>query len=151
MTEAGWTADKPNASGWYWNRINGTVGIALIMRRDCQLYAWLRFKDAWLSREGWLDYIHGEWLGPITPDSYQQGRVDSLEQKVEELEMEIKRRVWLSHGSRMKHLLYGDDGKMDCNSCGRDYAAMPLEVAQRYELDDAIKLAQQAQEGGVGE
>jgi hypothetical protein len=121
------------------------------MRRDCQLYAWLRFKDAWLSREGWLDYIHGEWLGPITPDSYQQGRVDSLEQKVEELEMEIKRRVWLSHGSRMKHLLYGDDGKMDCNSCGRDYAAMPLEVAQRYELDDAIKLAQQAQEGGVGE
>ena len=70
-----WTADKPNASGWYWNRINGTVGIALIMRRDCQLYAWLRFKDAWLSREGWLDYIHGEWLGPITPDSYQQGRV----------------------------------------------------------------------------
>ena len=78
MTEAGWTADKPNASGWYWNRINGTVGIALIMRRDCQLYAWLRFKDAWLSREGWLDYIHGEWLGPITPDSYQQGRVAGI-------------------------------------------------------------------------
>ena len=76
MTEAGWTREKPTAAGWYWNRINGTVGIALIMRRDCQLYAWLRFKDAWLSREGWLDYIHGEWLGPITPDSYQQGRVE---------------------------------------------------------------------------
>ena len=90
-------------------------------------------------------------LQAVRDDNYQQGRVDSLEQKVEELEMEIKRRVWLSHGSRMKHLLYGDDGKMDCNSCGRDYAAMPLEVAQRYELDDAIKLAQQAQEGGVGD
>mgnify|MGYP001000059486 CR=1 FL=1 len=90
-------------------------------------------------------------LQAVRDDSYHQGRVDSLEQKVEELEMEIKRRVWLSHGSRMKHLLYGDDGKMDCNSCGRDYAAMPLEVAQRYELDDAIKLAQQAQEGGVGD
>lgn len=78
MTEAGWTREKPTAAGWYWNRINGTVGMALIMRRDCQLYAWLRFKDAWLSREGWLDYIHGEWLGPITPDSYQQGRVEGL-------------------------------------------------------------------------
>ena len=85
MTEAGWTADKPNASGWYWNRINGTVGIALIMRRDCQLYAWLRFKDAWLSREGWLDYIHGEWLGPITPDSYQQGRVAGLREAAKEV------------------------------------------------------------------
>ena len=83
MTEAGWTSEKPTAAGWYWNRINGTVGIALIMRRDCQLYAWLRFKDAWLSREGWLNYIHGEWLGPITPDSYQQGRVAGLAKAVE--------------------------------------------------------------------
>ena len=78
MTEAGWTREKPTAAGWYWNRINGTVGIALIMRRDCQLYAWLRFKDAWLSREGWLDYIHGEWLGPISPTDRQQGRVEGL-------------------------------------------------------------------------
>ena len=71
MTDAGgWTRERPTTAGWYWNRINGTVGIALITRRDGRLYAWLKFKDAWLSREGWLDYIHGEWLGPITPDSY---------------------------------------------------------------------------------
>jgi len=78
MTDAGWTRERPTTAGWYWNRINGTVGIALITRRDGRLYAWLKFKDAWLSREGWLDYIHGEWLGPITPDSYARGRVEGL-------------------------------------------------------------------------
>ena len=78
MTEAGWTSEKPTEAGWYWNRISGAVGIALITRRDGRLYAWLKFKDAWLTREGWLDYIHGEWLGPITPDSYVRGRVEGL-------------------------------------------------------------------------
>jgi len=78
MTDAGWTRERPTAAGWYWNRINGTVGIALITRRDGRLYVWLKFKDAWLTREGWLDYIHGEWLGPITPDSYARGRVEGL-------------------------------------------------------------------------
>ena len=73
-----WTSEKPTEAGWYWNRISGAVGIALITRRDGRLYAWLKFKDAWLSREGWLDYIHGEWLGPITPDSYARGRVEGL-------------------------------------------------------------------------
>ena len=76
MTDAGWTRERPTAAGWYWNRISGAVGIALITRRDGRLYAWLKFKDAWLTREGWLDYIHGEWLGPITPDSYVRGRVE---------------------------------------------------------------------------
>jgi hypothetical protein len=73
MTDAGWTRERPTAAGWYWNRISGTAGIALITRRDGRLYVWLKFKDAWLTREGWLDYIHGEWLGPITPDSYARG------------------------------------------------------------------------------
>jgi hypothetical protein len=78
MTDAGWTRERPTAAGWYWNRISGTAGIALITRRDGRLYVWLKFKDAWLTREGWLDYIHGEWLGPITPDSYARGRVEGL-------------------------------------------------------------------------
>ena len=78
MTEAVWTSEKSTEAGWYWNRISGAVGIALITRRDGRLYAWLKFKDAWLTREGWLDYIHGEWLGPITPDSYVRGRVEGL-------------------------------------------------------------------------
>jgi hypothetical protein len=85
MTEAGWTREKPTAAGWYWNRISGAVGIALITRRDGRLYAWLKFKDAWLTREGWLDYIHGEWLGPITPDSYQRGRVAGLREAANRL------------------------------------------------------------------
>ena len=150
MTEAGWTREKPTKEGWYWWRFDNTSSVSMVHIMVCSdgSLAEVSNNGHMLLAAG----FGGLWLGPITPTDRQQGRVDSLEQKVEELEMEIKRRVWLSHGSRMKHLLYGDDGKMDCNSCGRDYAAMPLEVAQRYELDDAIKLAQQAQgEKGVGE
>ena len=150
MTEAGWTRERPTKEGVYWFRW-GKDRDAIIVLVLIEYGDW-RVMEMGHQHSGALaGYVTGEFLGPITPDSYQRGRVDSLEKQVEELEMEIKRRVWLSHGSRMKHLLYGDDGKMDCNSCGRDYAAMPLEVAQRYELDDAIKLAQQAQEGGVGD
>ena len=151
MTEAGWTGNAPTKEGWYWwkrtENDNPVIVWVNAFHTDKQLRA-----EMISGRRELLTHFTGLFNGPITPDSYQQGRVDSLEKQVEELEMEIKRRVWLSHGSRMKHLLYGDDGKMDCNSCGRDYAAMPLEVAQRYELDDAIKLAQQAQkEKGVGD
>ena len=106
MTEAGWTREKPTAAGWYWNRINGTVGIALIMRRDCQLYAWLRFKDAWLSREGWLDYIHGEWLGPLTPDSFQQGRVAGLRASMDDLRKRMDRADGDTDNDVWKHLAW---------------------------------------------
>ena len=133
MTEAGWTREKPTVAGWYWNRINGTVGIALIMRRDCQLYAWLKFKDAWLSREGWLDYIHGEWLGPLTPDSYQQGRVASCEWTYDDIddyyETACKNAYCLVDGTLK------DNKHKYCPYCG-----------------GLIQLAQQAQdEKGVGE
>ena len=144
-----WTRKAPTVAGWYWWRRDqhALPGVAIACS---DLSGYYMNRTGHNSTFDHVDDVIGEWLGPLTPDSYRQGRVDSLEKQVEELEMEIKRRVWLSHGSRMKHLLYGDDGKMDCNSCGRDYAAMPLEVAQRYELDDAIKLAQQAQkEKGV--
>ena len=135
MTEAGWTADKPNASGWYWNRINGTVGIALIMRRDCQLYAWLRFKDAWLSREGWLDYIHGEWLGPITPDSYQQGRVAGLREAAEMVEDDC----YIEGGELLPDYKH---------RCKHNVNQKELAGKIRFRAND---LAQQAQEGGVGD
>ena len=141
MTEAGWTADKPNASGWYWNRINGTVGIALIMRRDCQLYAWLRFKDAWLSREGWLDYIHGEWLGPITPDSYQQGRVASLVAMKDYLET----RADIVEGAALRELLAGNSVKESNERSA---------LAEIHAMQSVIRdlEAQQAQdEKGVGD
>ena len=123
-----WTSEKPKEAGWSWNRINGVVGVALITRRDCQLYAQLKFKDAWLSREGWLDYIHGEWLGPITPDSYQQGRVAACKWKYDDIddryETACKHAYCLIDGT-----LQDNDHKY-CQYCG-----------------GVIQLAQQAQEG----
>ena len=134
MTEAGWTADKPNASGWYWNRINGPVGSALIMRRDCQLYAWLKFKDAWLSREGWLDYIHGEWLGPITPESYQHGRAAGARECVEKVR--ARAALWRAHGGA---------------KIGFPYGHLTVEGECDSIADELGKFARQAQdEKGVG-
>jgi hypothetical protein len=116
-----WTREKPTEAGWYWNRISGAVGIALITRRDGRLYAWLKFKDAWLTREGWLDYIHGEWLGPLSPTDRQQGRVAGLEE-----------------AKNICEKLY--DSAKDRNA--EYYCAL---------LDVGFELAQQARKGGVGD
>ena len=144
MTEAGWTRTKPTAEGWYWNRINGTVGIALIMRRDCQLYAWLKFKDAWLSREGWLDYIHGEWLGPLTPDSYQQGRVEGLREAEDYAERCVKER-------QLQLLNLGDQAALDPNDRRPGWIRCKASEARRIQVW-CIRQTQQAQdEKGVGD
>lgn len=52
------------------------------------------------------------------------------------LEMEIRKRIWLAHGGRTRHLLYGDDGKMDCNVCFKDFKAGTLEELYAWELWD---------------
>ena len=52
-------------------------------------------------------------------------------------EHEIRRRIWLMHGTRVKHNLYGDDGLMDCNTCLRSYRTATLEQVYRWEMLDA--------------
>ena len=77
-----WTADKPNASGWYWFR-----GAKIATPKPLYVdYGFVNGKQVWYA-EGCAGYIHdwphGEWLGPITPDSFQQGRVAGLVKAVE--------------------------------------------------------------------
>ena len=76
MTDAGWTAEVPKEIGVYWWRSNAADNHPWIVR----------------VHKGWLGLMlmqtmggplvtigdGGEWLGPITPDSYQQGRVEGL-------------------------------------------------------------------------
>ena len=77
---------------------------------------------------------------------------------VQEREYEIKRRIWQMHGSRMGHQLYGDDGRLDCNTCFRKYSDESLETVYGFEIYDANILfakaaslpAQPAQGGANG-
>ena len=75
-----WTTEKPTAAGWYWMRAPKCGW------RDCVV--WVdKDEDGFYIDVGDCDSeyvmdIEAEWLGPITPDSYQHGRaavnVDAL-------------------------------------------------------------------------
>lgn len=70
MTDAGWTKERPTKPGAYWFRGNqwGT--------QMCVLHYDGRHKLA-VNCQGdtELDHYRGEFLGPLSPDTYHQGRV----------------------------------------------------------------------------
>ena len=77
MTEAGWTREKPSKEGVYWFRWteNSNPLILSVAKDDCD---W-RVLEMGNQYDGALaGYSGGEFLGPITPDSYQRGRVAGL-------------------------------------------------------------------------
>ena len=79
MTEAGWTREKPTAAGWYWYRS--------INDEQTESVVWVApnmgvFSAFYHSR---VEHLDGEWLGPISPDSYRQGRVAGIKQGIEKL------------------------------------------------------------------
>ena len=88
MTDAGWTAEVPKEIGVYWWRSNAADNHPWIVR----------------VHKGWLGLMlmqtmggplvtigdGGEWLGPITPDSYQQGRVEGLREYREVVARELQ-------------------------------------------------------------
>lgn len=85
MTEAGWTREKPSKEGVYWFRwaVNSNSLIVSVAKDDCD---W-RVLEMGHQYDGALaGYGDGEWLGPITPDSFQQGRVAGLREAKENLE-----------------------------------------------------------------
>ena len=82
MTEAGWTSEKPSKEGVYWFRWteNSNPLILSVAKDDCD---W-RVLEMGNQYDGALaGYSGGEFLGPITPDSYQKGRVAGLVKAVE--------------------------------------------------------------------
>jgi hypothetical protein len=77
-----------------------------------------------------------------------------LRDERERLALDLKKRIWLLHGYRLSHLLYGDDGRMDCNVCFRGYAGATLEQCYEWEIADACALVAKAAltpAGGRGE
>ena len=77
MTEAGWTREKPSKEGVYWFRW-GKDRDAIIVLVLIEYGDW-RVMEMGHQHSGALaGYVTGEFLGPITPDSYQQGWVAGL-------------------------------------------------------------------------
>jgi len=94
----------------------------------------------------------------VLPDDVADLKADHARvlELVQEREYEIKRRIWAMHGSRMGHQLYGDDGRLDCNTCFRKYSDESLETVYGFELYDAnvlcakaASLPAQAAQGGA--
>lgn len=87
MIEAGWTREKPIAAGWYWWRsLNGMIGPEIIQidntnGPDTDLEVIGPFGetplDEWIAES---EDEPGEWQGPLSPDTYAQGRVAGLEE-----------------------------------------------------------------------
>lgn len=81
MTEAGWTREKPTVAGWYWWRRDqhALPGVAIVCS---DLSGYYMNRTGYNSTFDHVDDVIGEWLGPLTPDSYQQGRVAGLREAV---------------------------------------------------------------------
>ena len=131
MTEAGWTREKPSKEGVYWFRW-GKDRDAIIVLVLIEYGDW-RVMEMGHQHSGALaGYVTGEFLGPITPDSYQQGQVACLGDVKRNVERQIK--------------------------IGEDFIGGPdPNIQRRVALDEVIEycdrqLAQQAQEEkGVGD
>ena len=76
-----WTRKAPTVAGWYWIRApkHGWRDCVLWIDQDDDGF----YIDVGDCDTEYVTDIDAEWLGPITPDSYQQGRVAGLAKAVE--------------------------------------------------------------------
>ena len=90
MTEAGWTrATDVNQPGWYWlRRVGAMTVVEVIAVPGYEPKHWI---VEGVNLRWSLGNMDGEFLGPISPDSYQQGRVEGLRECLDMLEGEIAR------------------------------------------------------------
>ena len=124
MSNPTWTRERPIVAGWYWWRVEvSDFNIPNVRYCEKAVSIWDTAVGLFVGGQGYLqDLDDGEWLGPITPDSYQQGWVAGIKA--------VRRKI--------TDLI--DRGFTDCEE----------------DMDDLIdwidfQLAQQAQEGGVGD
>lgn len=74
-----WTRKAPTVAGWYWWRnllTDNAPEVWAIVDHGDGLEVVGPFDETALDE--WVSDMGGEWLGPLSPDSYQQGRVAGL-------------------------------------------------------------------------
>ena len=154
MTEAGWTREKPIAAGWYWWRsLNGMIGPEIIQidntnGPDTDLEVIGPFGetplDEWIAES---EDEPGEWQGPLSPDTYAQGRVAGLREAEDYAERCVKER-------QLQLLNLGDQAALDPNDRRPGWIRCKASEARRIQVWCA-RQTQQAQaaqdEKGVGD
>ncbi len=63
--------------------------------------------------------------------------------KPELVEWELRKMLWLQHGSRLHGgtaCLYGDDGELQCGMDFRDYKREPLDHLLEWQYQDGLEL-----------
>ena len=88
MSNPTWTRERPIVAGWYWYKEGKEIAVLTFVSRGLEMaFSMPLTINARHSYPNWsvrtLAYMVGEWLGPITPDSYQQGRVAGLWEAVD--------------------------------------------------------------------
>lgn len=93
MTEAGWTRGKDvKVEGWYWWEVEEETGLSLKVVQVEKGFTWIEIENEGrdvlyvVGYGGLLENKPGRFKGPITPDSYQQGRVAGLREAAEMVE-----------------------------------------------------------------
>ena len=116
-----WTRKAPTVAGWYWWRRDqhALPGVAIACS---DLSGYYMNRTGHNSTFDHVDDVIGEWLGPITPDSYQQGWVAGIKA--------VRRKI--------------------TDLIDRGFTDYEEDMDDLIEWTD-FQLAQQAQEGGVGE
>jgi len=54
-------------------------------------------------------------------------------------ELKIRKLLWIRHGCSVGSL-YGDDGEMQCNTCGIDFKRMAPEKIEELLIKDGLRL-----------
>lgn len=73
MTEVGWPSVDPKEAGWYWWKSDESSTTYQVLQ------VWEDLSVHGINNEAdHVDECGGIWLGPITPDSYQQALVVGL-------------------------------------------------------------------------
>lgn len=90
MTEAGWTRGKDvKVEGWYWWEVEEETGLSLKVVQVEKGFTWIESEGRdvlyVVGYGGLLENKPGRFKGPITPGSYQQGRVAAFKQSIEKL------------------------------------------------------------------
>ena len=127
MSEAGWTSKKPIVAGWYWWRTSQgdtKPWVVKVQRIDMDMM------QMWMigNNEPVIIGDGGEWLGPITPDDRQQGRVAGLVRGAQLVRWH-------------KSCAFEADPAFALERAAKDIESVASQIIQ----------PQQAQEGGVGE
>lgn len=76
MTDVGWAATKPTEAGWYWWRFREGKDPVVMKIGDDHTAKTNVFTIG--TSVLLIDELPGEWLGPISPSTYHQGRVAGL-------------------------------------------------------------------------